>query len=129
MVFSIIQNWSLHLRIGDRIQLIPISMTPLQVWWCKNWIFVDENKNPVTAPPYLHWNHWYGYQMKRIINSEVQGLYQKSPALCTDVYVGIQHASLYCNTTNSTSFIKLGSESKHQGPKHGLKHGGQVMSP
>jgi len=60
-------------------------MKPVQFWWCEDWIFVDENKNPVTAPPDLHRNFWYGYQMNPIINIEVQGLYQKSPACCTNV--------------------------------------------
>ena len=74
-------NQSLHLRIDYWIILIPIPMKPVQFWRCKNWIFVDENKNPVTAPPGLHQHHWYGYQMNCIINLEVQGPYWRSSTL------------------------------------------------
>src|SRR5258706_11568271 len=74
------QNQSLHLRIDDMVRLIPISMRPTQLWRCEDWIFDDENKNPVTAPPDLHQCHWCGFQMNCILNSEVQGLYRKSTA-------------------------------------------------
>ena len=74
-------NQSLHLHIDDRIHVIPISMVPVQFWWCEDWNFVDENKSPVTAPPDLHRNHWHGYHMNFTINTEVQGLFRKSPAL------------------------------------------------
>jgi len=79
------QNQSLHLQNDDIILLIPNSMKPVQLWWCEDWIFADENKNPVTAPLNLHGCHWSGYQMNPIINLEVQGLYRKSPACCTNV--------------------------------------------
>jgi len=84
-VFIMTQNQSLHLCIDDRILWIPISMKPVQLWWCEDWIFVDENKNLVTAPPDLRRCHWYGYQMDRILNMEVQGPYQKSPTLSINV--------------------------------------------
>ena len=60
-------------------------MKPVQFWWCEDWIFADENKNLVTAPPDLRRCHWYGYQMDRILNMEVQGPYQKSPTLSINV--------------------------------------------
>ena len=62
MVIFMPQNQSSHLCIDDRIHMIPISMVPVQFWQCEDWIFIDENKNPVTAPPDLDWHHWYGYQ-------------------------------------------------------------------
>jgi len=33
------QIQSLHLCIDDRILLIPISILPVQIWQCKDWIF------------------------------------------------------------------------------------------
>jgi len=57
IVLLMTQNQSLHLYIDDRIRLIPISMEPVQFWRCEDWNFVDENKNPVTAPPDLHRCH------------------------------------------------------------------------
>src|SRR5258706_11534467 len=84
-VFPMTQNQSLHLHIDDTILCIPISMRPVQLWWCEDWIFADENKSLVTAPPDLRRCHWYGYQMDRIPNMEVQGPYQKSPTLSINV--------------------------------------------
>src|SRR5258706_3178038 len=75
IVLLITQNQSLHLHIDDRIRLIPISMVQVQFWRGEDWIFVDENKIPVTAPPDLHWHHSYDYQMNLIFNAEVQGSY------------------------------------------------------
>src|SRR5258706_38039 len=78
-------NQSLHLQMDDKFLLIFILMKPMQFWWCEDWIFADENKNLVTAPPDLRRCHWYGYQMDRILNMEVQGPYQKSPTLSINV--------------------------------------------
>ncbi len=80
IVVHMTQSQSLHLRIDDRVWLIPISMKPVQFWRCEDWIFVDENKIPVTAPPDLHRHHLYGYHINSIINMEVQGPFWKSPA-------------------------------------------------
>src|SRR5258706_5075492 len=81
----ITQNQFLHLRIDYRIRLIPISMRPVHFWRCEDWIFDDENKNTVTAPPDLHQCHWCGDQINCILNLEVQGLYRKSAALSIKV--------------------------------------------
>src|SRR5258706_7795496 len=79
-------NQSLHLQMDDRFLLIFILMKPMQFWWCEDWIFVEENKNLVTAPPDLHWHHWYGYQMNCILNTEVQGPYWRTPAFSIKLY-------------------------------------------
>ena len=36
--------WSLHLHIDCRIQLILISMNPMQIWWCGDWVSVFTKK-------------------------------------------------------------------------------------
>ena len=66
--------WSLHLQIKNIFYLIPTSMIPVQIWWCSDWIFVFTKKDPVLAPPDLPRNLWDWYQIKSILNSEVQGL-------------------------------------------------------
>src|SRR5258706_3109601 len=104
------QNQSFHLRIDNRIRLIPISMDPVQFWQCEDWIFDDENKNPVTAPPDLHQCHWCGYQMNYILNSEVQGLY-RSPLPSVSKYrvsPYFRTALLWPRTTPCTSILMMG---------------------
>ena len=44
-----------------------------------------ESKNPVLAPPDLHWDHWYGYQSNPVPNPEVQRLYMRSLVLSINV--------------------------------------------
>ena len=53
-VINMTSNQLLHLRIDNMVQLMPISMYPVQFWWCEDWIFVSENKNLVTALPDPH---------------------------------------------------------------------------
>ena len=41
---SMSQNQSLHLYFDNRIWLILILILPVQIWWCKDWIFMVKSK-------------------------------------------------------------------------------------
>ena len=46
----------LHLCIDDRTLFIPISILPVQIWWCEDWIFgaqvkYSDHAGLVHAPP------------------------------------------------------------------------------
>src|SRR5258706_15824009 len=97
-------------RIDNMLRLIRVRMRRSQLWRCEVWIFDDENKNPVTAPPDLHQCHWCGYQMNYILNSEVQGLY-RSPLPSVSKYrvsPYFRTALLWPRTTPCTSILMMG---------------------
>ena len=100
---------SLHLCIDYKIQLISISILPVPIWWCEDWIFMVWNKNPVLTPPNLHWHHWYGYQLNPIPNPEVQGLYPRSLTLSVNVQGKLIFQNKVIMAHNQSLHLRIGN--------------------
>ena len=71
----ITQNQSLHLHIDYRTRMIPISVIPVQIWRCEDWIFLV--KTEIQSPHHHICTGIHNMRISRVpgINTKVQGPY------------------------------------------------------